>query len=86
MKCIDIFKNGTMRIEWNFSRMFDSMFPDDLLETLPEYDTFSLNRTWVYFCTLDGWAKMTGMREQLYAYAKKQDWLVVGDSFDNGKP
>ncbi len=57
VKCIDIFKDGTMRIEWNFSKMFDSMFPDDLLETLPEYDTFSLNRTWVYFCTLDGWAR-----------------------------
>ncbi len=86
VKCIDIFKDGTMRIEWNFSKMFDSMFPDDLLETLPEYDTFSLNRTWVYFCTLDGWERMTKMREQLYSYAKEQDWLVVGDSFDNGKP
>ncbi len=86
VKCIDIYKDGTMRIEWNFSRMFDSMFPQDLLDTLPEYDTFSLNRTWVYFCTLDGWQKMNEMRDELYAFAKSQDWLIVGDSFDNSKP
>lgn len=86
VKCIDVYKNGTLEIEWNFSRMFDSMFPQDLLDTLPKTDVVSLDRTWVYYCTVDGWDRMSEMRNELLAYANQQGWLVVGDSFDYSKP
>ncbi len=38
VKYIDVYKNGTLEIEWDFSQMFDSMFPQDLLDTLPKTD------------------------------------------------
>ena len=81
-----LFKDGSLQIEWNFSGLFDSMFPQDLLEVLPRTETVMLNRTWIYCCTVDGWDELERMRQELFAYAESRKWLVVGDSFDNSKP
>ena len=86
VKCIHVFKDGSLQIEWNFSGLFDSMFPQDLLEVLPRTETVMLNRTWIYCCTVDGWDELERMRQELFAYAEGRQWLVVGDSFDNSKP
>ena len=86
VKCIHVFKDGSLQIEWNFSGLFDSMFPQDLLEVLPRTETVMLNRTWIYCCTVDGWDEVERMRQELFAYAEGRQWLVVGDSFDNSKP
>lgn len=86
VKCVHVFKDGSLQIEWNFSGLFDSMFPQDLLEVLPRTETVMLNRTWIYCCTVDGWDELERMRQELFAYAESRKWLVVGDSFDNSKP
>lgn len=86
VKCVKVFKNGTLEIEWNFSTMFDDMFPQDLLEMLPRKELVSIERTWIYYCTLDGWARMSEMRQELYDLAERNGWLVIGDSFDNATP
>ena len=86
VKCVHVFKDGSLQIEWNFSGLFDSMFPQDLLEVLPRTETVMLNRTWIYCCTVDGWDELERMRQVLFAYAESRQWLVVGDSFDNSKP
>lgn len=86
VKCVHVFKDGSLQIEWNFSGLFDSMFPQDLLEVLPRTETVMLNRTWIYCCTVDGWDELERMRQKLFAYAESRKWLVVGDSFDNSKP
>ena len=86
VKCVHVFKDGSLQIEWNFSGLFDSMFPQDLLEVLPRTETVMLNRTWIYCCTVDGWDELERMRQELFAYAESRQWLVVGDSFDNSKP
>ena len=86
VKCVHVFKDGSLQIEWNFSGLFDSMFPQDLLEVLPRTETVMLNRTWIYCCTVDGWDELERMRQELFAYAESRQWLVVGDSFDNLKP
>lgn len=86
VKCVHVFKDGSLQIEWNFSGLFDSMFPQDLLEVLPRTETVMLNRTWIYCCTVDGWDELERMRQKLFAYAESRQWLVVGDSFDNSKP
>lgn len=86
VKNVDVFKDGTLKIEWNFSGMFDSMFPQDLLDTLPKTNTLKMTRTWIYYCTVDGWDRLNEMRSELFAYADERDWIVIGDSFDNSKP
>ena len=86
VKCVHVFKDGSLQIEWNFSGLFDSMFPQDLLEVLPRTETVMLNRTWIYCCTVDGWDELERMRQELFAYAESRKWLGVGDSFDNSKP
>ena len=86
VKNVDVFKDGTLKIEWNFSGLFDSMFPQDLLDTLPKTNTLKMTRTWIYYCTVDGWDRLNEMRSELFAYADERDWIVIGDSFDNSKP